>query len=265
MKTAHRTVDNSPQPVDNSLKTVDNFMKTAHSSVDNSPFWAILTKFIHFIKVGIFPTIWVLLTLSKSELFRLLSGDFSLFSYCYCLIFKSFKYIKQQQLLSFNSQDRKFSDYGHVYRNYSDNPPGKSPAPRFTLHTEKPVAKCSAPRFSSSVRGSWISSQQSNLIPLSPLVGSGFKSCNKRSYQKLLTASLNLAIRTLIASFVDLRPMIRGTAPRNNAADVFHSRRPSRARRKKRRVRRLRDRLFCAPSQPTNLLPKGLTAWTYQN
>lgn len=118
---------------------MDNSIKTVDKPVDNSLF----SPFSQITKSEKFR----LLTIIKSEKFRLLSALFcSSSTYCYCLIFKSLiKCFKQQQSFkSFNSQNRKNSDF-HVKYIFDQ---GKDlPALRFALLKKQAPTETDHPVF----------------------------------------------------------------------------------------------------------------------
>jgi hypothetical protein len=76
----------------------------------------------------------------KSEKFRLLSANFSLFLCYYYLIFKAFKYVKQQQQF-FNRQNRKNSDF--LFENFLFREK-VIPSLRFSEHLSR--ERCEDPR-----------------------------------------------------------------------------------------------------------------------
>ena len=245
----------------------------------------------------------------KSEKFRLLSANFSLFlCYYYLIYIFNLLKIKQQQHF-FNRRNRKKSDFSpegklpeeKFYpssrfserlsreRREDPRPPvpsgravggetinrivresrmpcslsasrnslGVCPAPRFSLRTGKTPATNSGFPFPCSVRGAWMPSQVRLLNSPSPLGRCGLKSCNKPSYRKLFTASLNLSISGLIASFDALRDRFSATAPLNHPADAPPSLALARARRKKGKCGASAPAFFDAPLRRINCLLKG--------
>ena len=170
-------------------------MKTVDKTLFFRLFYLIPINWIRIVNIGIIPTFKPFLTTLKSEFFRLLSRDFSLFFCYYYLIFKAFKYIKQQQFV-FNCQYRNFSDFSPI-RIQPIIILGPDPAPRFTPRIKKPPANSSVLCFLRGVRGSWMPrvtfAVRCHGIPA---INQDEKSCNKTRYRKLTTprCARNLSI-----------------------------------------------------------------------